>query len=81
MIVTETLMYGNRAITHTYSDENRYVVRDNISYVDAYDPAEFNRTYTEGELIPKEEVPSTPQEQELSAEDALSIILGGDNVQ
>jgi hypothetical protein len=39
----------------TYSDEGRFVVRDEISYVEAIDPAEFGRVYTEGERIPEPE--------------------------
>ena len=39
-------------LNQTYSDEGRYVVRDGISYDVAIDPADLNRKYTEGELIP-----------------------------
>lgn len=52
MIITEQLEIDNRQFTRTYSDSNRYVVRDGISYEEAVDPAEFGRTYTEGELFP-----------------------------
>ena len=31
-------------------------MRDEIEYSEACDPAEFGRTYTEGNLIPPEEV-------------------------
>lgn len=56
MIRTETFYIGEREFTKTYSDEHRYVVRDEIEYSEACDPAEFGRTYTEGNLIPPEEV-------------------------
>ncbi len=68
MIKVEQLVIDGRDFTYTYSDEGRYVVRDGISYGEAYDPAEFGRTYTEGELIP---------EIESSAEEVLDILLGG----
>ena len=51
MIRTETFYIGEREFTRTYSDANRYVVRDGVSYSEACDPAEFGRTYTEGDLI------------------------------
>lgn len=57
-ILTQTLYINNREFTHTYSDANRYVVRDSISYQEAYDPTEFNRTYTQGDLISEKEVVS-----------------------
>lgn len=56
MIKTETFYIGEREFTRTYSDANKYVVRDGISYSEACDPAEFNRTYTEGDLISDSEL-------------------------
>ena len=50
MIVTETFYVGEREFTRTYSDANRYVVRDGIAYDEACDPSEFGRTYTEGDI-------------------------------
>ncbi len=55
MIVTETFYIGQREFTRTSSDSGRYVVRDGISYSEACDPAEFGRTYTEGDLMPDDE--------------------------
>ncbi len=66
MIKTESLTINGRAFTKTYSDENRYVVRDGVEYEEAIDPSEFNRTYTEGNLIDSED----------SAEEILDIITG-----
>lgn len=54
-IVVEHFMVGERDFTRTYSDSGRYVVRDGVSYSEACDPAEFGRTYTEGDLMPDEE--------------------------
>ena len=68
-IVTEHFMIGERDFTRTYSDSGRFVVRDGVSYSEACDPAEFGRTYTEGDLIPVEEG---------EAEEILNIILGVD---
>lgn len=71
MIVTETYELNGRQFVRTYSDANRYVVRDGVPYSEANDPAEYGRTYTEGELMPQEEI-------EANAEEILGIILGGD---
>lgn len=57
MIVQEHFDVSGRDFVRTYSDAGRYVVRDGESYSEACDPAEFGRTYTEGELIPDEENP------------------------
>ena len=51
MIITKSLVLNGKNLTYTYSDEGRYVVRDGVEYEEAYDPAELNRTYTEGNLI------------------------------
>lgn len=55
LIKTETYEINGVAFVRTYSDENRYVVRDGISYDEACDPAEFERVYTEGDIIPQED--------------------------
>lgn len=55
MIVTETKTIGGRELVYTYSDAGRYVVRDGISYLEAYDPVGSNRVYTEGDIIETEE--------------------------
>lgn len=69
MIVVENLEINGVPFTYTTSDSNRYVVRDEHSYVEAYDPASFGRTYTEGDVI---------SEGDSNAEELLSILLGGD---
>lgn len=58
MIITEQHYIDNQEFIRTYSNSGRYVVRDGVSYEEAYDPAKFNRTYTEGELIPIEDLSS-----------------------
>ena len=54
-IQTETYIINNRSFTRTYSDANRYVMRDGIAYSEANAPTEYNRTYTEGDLIEDED--------------------------
>lgn len=68
-IIVERMTIGDKQFTYTYSDSNRYVVRDGISYAEAYDPAEFGRTYTEGELMEEERIND--------AEEILNILIGG----
>lgn len=70
MIQTETFYINDREFTRTYSDANRYVVRNNISYVEACDPVEFGRTYTEGDLI--EDIDESSDKEE-----AYDILTGG----
>lgn len=68
MIVVETFTIDNREYTRTYSDQNRYVVRDGISYEEACDPIEFNRSYEEGDVI---------NDSESTASEILDILMGG----
>lgn len=55
MIVQEHFVVNGRDFIRTTSDAGRYVVRDGIEYGEACDPAEYSRTYTEGELMPLDE--------------------------
>ena len=71
MIVQETYELGGRQFVRTTSDAGRYVVRDGIAYSEANDPAEFGRTYTEGDLMPGDG-------REMAAQEILNILLGGD---
>lgn len=76
MIKTENLTINEKAFIRTYSDEGKYVVRDGVKYVEAIDPAEFDRTYTEGDYIsPPEEV--IPDDEELTDEQIATILTGG----
>lgn len=68
MIVQEIFEIDGRDFIRTTSDSGRYVVRDGVEYSEACDPAEFGRTYTEGELMPTDEG---------EAEEILDILMGG----
>lgn len=72
-IQTETYYIGSRQFTRTYSDSHRYVVRDGVSYSEANDPTEFNRTYTEGDLIEEE---ATDAEKIEELEHIINILTG-----
>lgn len=48
MIKTEELTINGKRFVRTYSDSDRYVVRDGIAYSEAIDPVELGRQYTEG---------------------------------
>lgn len=51
MIAQENFFIGDREFTRTYSDANRYVVRNDIEYEEACDPTALHRVYTEGRTI------------------------------
>ena len=67
MIVTESFKVGERDFIRTYSDANRYVVRDGVEYSEACDPAELGRTYIEGDVMPVDES---------EAQEILNILMG-----
>ncbi|MBR3237081.1 MAG: hypothetical protein IKF99_15850 [Oscillospiraceae bacterium] len=69
MIVQEHFDVEGRDFIRTYSDANRYVVRDGESYAEACDPAEFGRMYTEGDPLPLEEIAA-------QAGEVLNILMG-----
>ena len=69
MIVQEHFDVEGRDFIRTYSNANRYVVRDGESYAEACDPAEFGRVYTEGDPLPPEEIAA-------QAEEVLNILMG-----
>lgn len=70
MIKTETVIIENYPFTHTWSDAGFYISRDGSNYVEAYDPAEFNREYTETD------VPVETEEDENEYEEAGKILMG-----
>lgn len=72
MIRQEHFTVGDRDFVRTTSDSGRYVVRDGVSYSEACDPAEFGRTYTEGDLMPDEERTDIQDKAE-----AYDILVGG----
>lgn len=72
MIIQEHFDVNGRDFIRTTSDEGRYVVRDGVEYTEACDPAEFDRAYTEGGLIPEDE-----RGEELAAKaEAYDILTG-----
>lgn len=74
MIVTENFKVGERDFIRTYSNSGRYVVGGDPvgNYAEACDPAEFGRTYTEGDLIPDEERDLTELADKAEAYDILT---------
>lgn len=68
MICTEDFEINGVLFTRTYSDANRYVVREGIEYEEALDPTEFGRAYVEGRTI---------QQNTEDAKEILDILLGG----
>ena len=75
MIIQEYYNINGQDFIRTYSDANCFVVRNNIEYFEAYDPAELGRTSTEGNLIPPDEQTDAITD-EGEAEEILNIILG-----
>lgn len=71
MIVTE--VFKTRAdgvvLIRTYSDAGYQIERNGVLYDEAIDPTDANRVYTESKTL---------KEEELTAEEALAIILGGE---
>lgn len=63
-IRTETYELNGRQFVRTWSDEHRYIVGGNPegNYPEANDPADLNRQYTEGEVMPREEWIVDPNE-------------------
>lgn len=72
MIKTE--FYATRGdgvkLYRTYSTSGKMIERDGVLYSEAIDPEGTNRTYTESDV--------TNEEDEVSAEEALAIITGGE---
>lgn len=56
-IRTETYELNGRLYVRTWSNEHRYIVGGEPLdfYSEANDPAEYNRQYEEGEVMPSEE--------------------------
>ena len=71
MIITEKVAIRNRDFIRTYSDSNRYVVRDGVSYSEAIDPLDSGRVYTEGEVMPEEVTDLSEVEAKAKAYDIL----------
>ena len=69
MIIQEHYTLNGVDFIRTISDDDRYVVRDGVPYVEANDPAEFNRQYTEGERMTDDEIAA-------QAEEVMNILMG-----
>lgn len=74
-IKTEIYTLNGREFIRTYSNANRYVIGGEPygKYSEANDPAEFGRTYVEGDLMPEEEwiLPQAIIEDKAEAYDIL----------
>lgn len=75
-ILTENYDINGREFTRTWSDEGRYVVREGVSYVEANDPTEFGRTYTEGGFLPPEEAEEVIDKNITDKAEAYDILMG-----
>lgn len=71
MIKTENITVNGREFVRTYSDAGLMIRKDGTDevYAEAIDPVGSGRTYTETD--------EPVQEEDLTAEEALSIITGG----
>lgn len=67
MIYTETVTIHGKEFRRTYSD-TYMVTRDGVEYGEAVDPIDTDRVYTES---------GTPLSEEITAQEALDIIVGG----
>ena len=74
MIVVEHITINNTDFTRTYSDAGRFVVRGDEVYTEAYDIASLGREYTEGDLIPPEDLPENQDLQDRA--EGYDIMIG-----
>ena len=51
MIKTELITVDNRQLRRTWSDAGFMIERDGEMYSEAVDPAEFDRVYTETDIL------------------------------
>lgn len=65
-IVTENVEIEGRSFVRTYSDIGHYILRDGVKYYEAYDPAEFERLYSEEDEILDNEATVYDYEQSLA---------------
>ena len=69
MIIIQKVIINGKTYIRTYSDAGRYLIReDGAVYEEAVDVENSGHNYTEGDLLPDEEI---------TAEEALKIITGG----
>jgi len=74
MIIKENLTINGRAFVKTYSDKGMMVERDGELYDDAYDPAEFDRKYTETDI--PIDTPDEPMDETEEKAKAYDILMG-----
>ena len=66
MIQKINFKLNNKDFMYTYSDKFVYIERENVEYVDAIDPIDFNREYTEtNTLLPIEAMTSVKEQVEM----------------
>lgn len=67
MIYTNTIVLNSKQYSRTYSDQY-YIERDGVQYIEAVDPIDSGRQYTETDIpLPIEE---------MVADEVLDIITG-----
>lgn len=71
MIKYETFDFEGRSLTKAYSDKGFFIrnIETGDEYAEAVDPTEMNRRYEETDI---------PAEDDMTAEEALSLITGGE---
>lgn len=74
MIIKELYMTrpDGEKLYRTYSDAGMHIERDGVIYEEAIDPESTNREYTETDI------PISNFNNELTPEEALAIITGGE---
>lgn len=66
MIQKINFKLNNKDFIYTYSDKFVYIEREGVEYVDAIDPVDFNREYTEtNTLLPIEAMASVKEQVEM----------------
>ena len=70
MIVPKKKTINGIEYDYTYSDTGMYIERDGVPYTDALDPLDSGRVYIETDI------PIEPENDEISAEEALAILMG-----
>lgn len=75
MIRTEIVEINNVTFIHTYSDSGVHIMRDGVTYGEAYDPEQYaaQRTYTETDI------PLVPETEDEQYAQAGRILLGVDD--
>lgn len=55
MVIEEIVIINNKPYLHNYSNENYFIERDGVKYIETFDPIDANREYIEtNELIEQE---------------------------